>query len=69
MSVQKFNYKGHDVLITPDDSNPKIIINSKDIPVSMNNINSYSAIQHLPYSSFSSLEDLARKVIDENLMN
>lgn len=65
MSIHEFNYKGKRIRITPDKNQPRVVIDDEEVPVSINNKDGFSAIEHLPYSSFSSLEALARKVIDE----
>ena len=65
MSIHEFNYKGKSIVITPDVSRPKVTINGEDIPVAINTKDNYSATRHLPYASFSSLDELAKKVIDE----
>ncbi len=67
MPVQQFSYKGQQVEISADADHPKMTINGKKIPVVMNDKDSFTPVRHLPYSSFSSLEEAAKKVIDENL--
>lgn len=65
MATQELTYKGKKIVISGEGDQVKMTIEGEEIPVRHNiQTGTAIAIEHLPHTSFTSLIDLAKAVVD-----
>ena len=60
-------YKGKKIEFKSDEKEPKLIIDGKDIPCSIDvETKKYFSYSLIPYTTFNSIMDLAKALVEEN---
>ncbi|MGD2107181.1 MAG: hypothetical protein PVH93_06190 [Nitrosopumilaceae archaeon] len=62
--MAEITYKEKQIEIKEDKDNPKLFVNGKEIEFLLEATSGTFSCQQLPYSRYSSLEDLGRALID-----
>ena len=65
MSNDEISYKGKKIKATMNEGKPDLFVNGKRLPVSFDEEAASYNTSILPYQTFSTLQDLAKAVIDD----
>ncbi|MGR9052519.1 MAG: hypothetical protein ACU84J_07715 [Gammaproteobacteria bacterium] len=65
MDIKEFSYKGFNVVIKTNGSEPTVTIEGKELNVFRDKDNGQFSTSRLPFSTYDSLEDLIKAIIDQ----